>query len=158
MKPFRIEIKWALIFAVMTMAWMYMEKLLGWHDQKIADHASLTNFVAIPAIALYVFALLDKRKNYYGGHMSYAQGFMTGLIMTAIVTILSPLTQYIVSTYITPSYFPNAIRHAVETNAMSEENANEYFSLSNYIMQGLIGAPVMGLLTTLIVAIFTRKK
>jgi hypothetical protein len=158
MKPFRIEIKWALIFAVMTMAWMYMEKLLGWHDQKIADHASLTNFVAIPAIALYVFALLDKRKNYYGGHMSYAQGFMTGLIMTAIVTILSPLTQYIVSTYITPSYFPNAIRHAVETNAMSEEKANEYFSLSNYIMQGLIGAPVMGLLTTLIVAIFTRKK
>jgi hypothetical protein len=90
--------------------------------------------------------------------MSYAQGFMTGLIMTAIVTILSPLTQYIVSTYITPSYFPNAIRHAVETNAMSEEKANEYFSLSNYIMQGLIGAPVMGLLTTLIVAIFTRKK
>jgi hypothetical protein len=158
MKPFRIEIKWALIFAVMTMAWMYMEKLLGWHDQKIADHASLTNFVAIPAIALYVFALLDKRKNYYGGHMSYAQGFMTGLIMTAIVTILSPLTQYIVSTYITPSYFPNAIRHAVQTNAMSEEKANEYFSLSNYIMQGLIGAPVMGLLTTLIVAIFTRKK
>ncbi len=158
MKSIRIEIKWALIFSIMTLAWMLMEKMLGWHDEKISQHATLTNLVAIPAIAVYVFALLEKRKKYYSGHMSYAQGFMCGLIITAIVTILTPLTQYITSTYITPEYFPNAIRHAVQTNAMTAEKAEEYFSLKNYIMQGLIGAPVMGLLTTLIVAIFTRKK
>jgi hypothetical protein len=158
MKSIRIEIKWALIFSVMTLAWMLMEKMLGWHDQKIAQHATLTNLVAIPAIAVYVFALLDKRKNFYNGHMSYSQGFMTGLIITAIVTILAPLTQYITSTYITPQYFPNAIRHAVETKAMTQEKAEEYFSLKNYMMQSLIGAPVMGMITTLIVSIFTRKK
>jgi hypothetical protein len=46
----------------------------------------------------------------------------------------------------------------VSTGAMTQEAAEQYFSLKNYIIQGLIGAPVMGLVTTLIVAIFTRKK
>lgn len=158
MKSFRFEIKWAVIFTVMSLAWMAFEKMMGWHDQHIDKHATYTNFVAIPAIAVYVLALLDKRKNHYGGHMSYAQGFMSGLVITAIVTLLSPLTQYITSTVITPEYFPNAIKHAVSTGSMTQEAAEEYFSLKNYIIQGLIGAPVMGVITTLIVAIFTRKK
>jgi hypothetical protein len=158
MKSIRFEIKWALIFSVMTLAWMAFEKMMGWHDQHIDKHATYTNFVAIPAIAVYVLALLDKRKNHYGGHMSYAQGFMSGLVITAIVTLLSPLTQYITSTVITPEFFPNAIRHSVSTGAMTQEAAEQYFSLRNYIIQRLIGAPVIGLVTTLIVAIFTRSK
>jgi hypothetical protein len=83
---------------------------------------------------------------------------MSGLVITAIVTLLSPLTQYITSTVITPEFFPNAIRHSVSTGAMTQEAAEQYFSLRNYIIQRLIGAPVIGLVTTLIVAIFTRSK
>ena len=158
MKSFRFEIKWAVIFTVMSLAWMAFEKMMGWHDQHIDKHATYTNFVAIPAIAVYVLALLDKRKNHYGGHMSYAQGFMSGLVITAIVTLLSPLTQYITSTVVTPEFFSNATKYAVNSGAMTQEAAEEYFSLKNYIIQGLIGAPVMGVITTLIVAIFTRKK
>jgi hypothetical protein len=158
MTSFRYEIKWGLIFSVMTLAWMAFEKMMGWHDQHIDKHATYTNFVAIPAIAVYVLALLDKRKNHYGGHMSYAQGFMSGLVITVIVTLLSPLTQYITSTFITPGFFANATKHAVSKGMMTQEAAAQYFSLKNYIIQGLIGAPVMGLVTTLIVAIFTRRK
>jgi hypothetical protein len=158
MKSIRFEIKWGLIFSVMTLAWMAFEKMMGWHDEQISKHATYTNFVAIPAIAIYVLALLDKRKHHYGGHMSYAQGFMSGLVITVVVTLLSPLTQYITSTFITPQFFPNAIKHAVSTNAMTQAEAEKYFNLKSYIIQGLIGAPVMGLVTTLIVAIFTRRK
>ena len=158
MKSLRFEIKWAIIFVVMSLAWMLFERMMGWHDEHIDKHATYTNFVAIPAIAVYVLALLDKRKNHYGGHMSYAQGFMSGLAITVFVTLLSPLTQYITSAFITPQYFPNAIKHAVSTNAMTQDAAEKYFNLKSYIIQGLIGAPVMGLATTLIVAIFTRKK
>lgn len=158
MKSIRFEIKWAIIFAIMSLAWMLFERMMGWHDQHIDKHATYTNFVAIPAIAVYVLALLDKRKNHYGGHMSYAQGFMSGLVITAIVTLLSPLTQYITTTFITPEFFPNAIKHAVNSGTMTQEAAAQYFSLKNYIIQGLIGAPVMGLVTTLIVSIITRKK
>jgi hypothetical protein len=158
MKSFRFEIKWAIIFVLVSLLWMLFERAMGWHDEHIDQHATYSNFVAIPAIIIYVLALLDKRKNHYGGHMSYAQGFMSGLVITVIVTLLSPLTQYITSAFITPQFFPNAIKHAVSTNAMTQEAADKYFNLKSYIIQGLIGAPVMGIVTTLVVAIFTRRK
>jgi uncharacterized membrane protein len=90
--------------------------------------------------------------------MSYKQGVISGLIITAIVTLLSPLTQYITSTFITPEFFPNIIKYVVENNKMGKEEAENYFTLKNYIIQGLIGALVMGIITTLIVAFFTKKK
>lgn len=158
MKNLRIEIKWALIFTAMGLVWMVLEKLAGLHDEHIDKHAIYTNFVAIPAIAIYVLALLDKRENFYNGVMTYMQGFVTGVTITVFVTILSPLSQYITSTVITPGYFPNVIAYVVGKGEMTREAAEAYFNLSSYILQGLMFAPVMGVLTSVIVAIFTRRK
>ncbi len=52
----------------------------------------MTNFFAIIAIAVYVFALLDKRKRDFGGRMTWIQGFVSGVIISIIVALLSPLT------------------------------------------------------------------
>lgn len=157
MKQYNIEIKWAIAFVLMTLGWMLLERLSGLHHQHIDKHEIYTNFIALPAIAIYVFALLDKRKNFYGNTMSYKQGFISGLIITLIVTAFSPLTQYITTTIIAPQYFPNVIKYAVDAQKMTQQEANDFFNLKNYIVQGLIGAPIMGLVTTAIVAIFTRK-
>lgn len=158
MGKIKIEIKWALIFVLMTLVWILLERLAGLHDVNIDKHPIFTNFIAIPAIAIYIFALLDKRKNFYKGVMSYKQGFISGLIITLIVTILSPLTQYITSSFITPDYFNNAIKYAVENNLLSLQEAEGYFNLKSYIIQGLIGAPLMGIITSAIVAFFTKSK
>ena len=158
MKNIKIEIKWAVIFAIMSLLWMVLEKAVGLHDAHIDKHVIYTNFIAIPAIAVYVFGLLDKRKNFYHGKMTYLQSFISGMIITAFVTVLSPLTQYITSTFITPDYFQNAIAFGVSSGKTTQEAAEAYFNLENYIIQGLIGAPIMGLLTTAIVSIFTQKK
>lgn len=157
MSKYTIEIKWACAFILMSLAWMASEKIMGLHSTHIDKHAVFTNFIAVPAIALYVLALYDKRKNYYGGYITYGQGFRSGLIITVIVTLLSPLVQYITSTYITPGYFPNVIRYVTETGKMTQQEAESYFNLKSYIIQGLIGTPVMGLATTAVVALFTRK-
>jgi hypothetical protein len=60
MKNSRIEIKWAVIFAIVGLLWMFGEKLAGLHDEHINKHPSYSFLFAIPAIAVYVFALLDK--------------------------------------------------------------------------------------------------
>ncbi len=158
MKKLKIEIKWALIFAAMGLLWMLGEKLAGLHDQHIDQHERYTMFFAIPAIAVYVFALLDKRKNYYKGTMTYMQGFISGLIISVIVTALSPLTQYVTSYIITPEFFSNAIKYVVEHGRMTQVEAESYFSMKNYIIQGLMWGMGMGIVTSAIVAIFTRKK
>ena len=158
MKNIGIEVKWAFIFAVMMLAWMFLEKSLGWHDALIDQHSTMTNLVAIPAILIYVLALLDKKKNYYKGQMTYMQGFLSGVVISIIVAVLSPFTQYITLEYITPEYFNNIIEHTVSTGVMTQEAAEDYFNLKNYMVQSVIGALLMGVITSAIVAIFTKSK
>jgi len=158
MKKIKIEIKWAIIFTIMILVWMFIEKLAGFHSEHIDKHPIYTNFIIIPTIIIYVLALLDKRKNVYNGIMTYKQGLISGLIIALIVTILSPLTQYITSTIITPDYFSNVIKYVVNEGEMNQIEAENHFNLKSYIIQALIGAPIMGIVTTAIVAIFTRRK
>jgi len=80
------------------------------------------------------------------------------MIITSIVTLITPLTQYITSEIITPEYFPNIINYTVEQGEMTREAAEQYFNLNNYMIRATIGAFVMGIITTAIVAIFTMKR
>lgn len=157
-KKYGIELKWGVLFTVMMLLWLLLEKGLGWHDEFIGKHALYTNFVALPAIAFYVVALIDKRKNYYNGTMSYLQGFLSGVIISLVVMILSPLSQVITFMFITPDYFEHIIQYTVEQNHMTLEQAENYFNLSNYIRQSTLFAPLMGIATSAIVAVFVKRK
>ena len=157
MKKFSIEIKWGIIFTIFTLLWMAMERVLGWHDVHIDKHSIYTNLFAVPAIILTALTLLDKRKNYFNGKMSWKQGFLTGVGLTIVIALLSPISMWITNTLITPHYFENVISHSVQQGKLSQLDAEKYFSMSNYIKQSAIGAIVMGLVTSSIVAIFTKK-
>jgi len=158
MKNYKIEIKWALIFTTTMLTWMVLERWAGLHDVNIDKHPIVTNFIMIPAILIYVFALLDKKKNFYSGTMNYMQAVISGLVITLGVTMLSPFTQYITSTLITPDYFKNVIKYSLEHKLMSQENAESYFNLKSYMIQVTVGSAVMGAVTSLIVAFFTKSK
>jgi hypothetical protein len=159
MKKISIEIKWAFIFIAMSLLWMVLEKLAGLHSTHIDKQMYLTNLFAIPAIAAYVFALRDKKKNYYNGQMTYLQGLYSGLIISLIVTVFSPLTQWITSEVITPEYFPNVIEYSISTGYhATREEAEAFFSLDNYIKQSVMGAAMMGAITSAVVAFFVKTK
>ena len=158
MKKLGIEIKWALIFLVAQLGWMFLERITGLHGKHIAQHTTYTNLFAIIAILVYVFAIMDKRKNYYHGVMTYMQGFTVGLIITFIVTLFNPLIQYISLNYISPDYLPNITEYGVKSGKMTQEAAEIYFSMKSYIIQGIIGALLMGVVTSAIVAIFFWRK
>lgn len=159
MKNIKIEIKWAIIFSVVALLWMVLEKLFGLHGKYIDYHLYLTNLFAIPAIIVMLMALKDKNKNFYGGQMNYKQGLISGIVLSVIIALISPLTQWITSYVITPEYFPNVIKRSVEigyfkTTAEAEAN----FNYQNYAIQGAIGALVMGIVTTVIAMIFIQTK
>ncbi len=158
MKKFAIEIKWGIIFSLISLAWVFLEKILGWHDENIAQHAIYTNLFAIVAIVLYVLALLDKRKNFYNGQMTWSQGFISGIVISIVVAILSPVAMYITHNFITPDYFTNVIDYSVESGVMKREDAEEYFNLTSYIIQSFFFALVVGVVTSAVVAFFVRTK
>jgi hypothetical protein len=136
---------------------MALEKNLGWHDRLIEQHATYTLLYAPIAILIYVFALFEKRRKTYSGRMSYIQGFLSGLVLTLIVVLLTPLSQYLSHSVISPDYFSNIIQLTVNTGKMTLVEAEGYFNLMNYITQSFLFASVMGVLTTSVVMIFLRS-
>lgn len=159
MKTIKIEIKWAIIFSVVGLLWMLLEKLSGLHSTYIDYHLYLTNLFAIPAIIVMVMALKDKKKNFYNGQMTYKQGLISGIILSLFIAVISPLTQWITSYVISPEYFPNVIKRSVELGYYSStEEAQANFNYKNYAVQGAIGALIMGIVTTAIAMIFIRTK
>ncbi|MCU4173459.1 DUF4199 domain-containing protein [Carboxylicivirga sp. N1Y90] len=158
MKKIAVEIKWGIVFFAVIILWTVFEKLMGWHDVNIEQHRIYSSFFALPAIAIYVLALIDKRKRDYGNKMTWVQGFMTGLIIAVIVAILSPLGQLLTHEYLSPEYFSNVIAYVVKTGEMNQVDAEAYFNLKSYIIMSIKGAIMMGVLTSAVVALFVRKK
>ena len=159
MGKFKIEIKWAIIFSVMGLLWMLLEKIAGLHSTYIDYHLYLTNLFAIPAIIVMVMALRDKKKNYYNNQITYTQGLISGIVLSVFIALLSPATQWITSFVITPEYFPNVITRSVELGYYSTtDEAEANFNYKNYAIQGAIGALVMGIVTVAIAMIFIRTK
>jgi len=158
MKNYQIEIKWGVIFFASSLLWMYFEKLMGWHDVLIDKHPFYTNFFGIIAVAIYLFAIHDKRKNFFRGKMSWKQGFVSGVILSIVIALLSPIGTLVTHYLITPEFFENAIESSVERNTMKREDAEAYFNLSSYVIQSIAGALMMGVVTSALVALILRKK
>lgn len=159
MDKIKIEIKWALIFSLMTLAWIFIEKIAGLHSENIDLHPYLTNIFAVPAIIVMVLALKDKKKNFYNGSMTYMQGLISGVILSAFISILSPLTQWIITNVISPDFFKNMIDFTLDLGYYkTQEDAEAYFNYENYAKQSAIGAFVMGVITTAVAMILLQTK
>lgn len=157
MGKFKTEIKWGIIFVLTTLIWNFLEKSLGFHGENIAQHAVVSNFFMIPAFFIYVLGIREKREKDLGGTMTFKQGFIAGMIITLVVTVFTPLTQYLVSTVITPDYFQNKIDYSVEIETYTQEEAENVFNLQSYMVQSTLLAPAIGAVTSLLVALFMKK-
>jgi hypothetical protein len=148
MANLRIEIKWAIYFAGMTLAWMALEKMSGLHGKYIDYH-----------LWFMVLALQDKKKNFFHGRMSYRQGLISGILLSAFIALLSPLTQWIITYVITPDYFQTVIKRSVEIGYYpTTEAAAAQFNYKNYAINSTLFAFVFGAITTAIAMIFIQTK
>ncbi|MCG2612472.1 DUF4199 domain-containing protein [Flavobacterium sp. SM15] len=158
MKNFAIEIKWGLIYIVASLLWMALEKTVGLHDVHIDKHPIYTMLFLFVAIAVYSLAIRDKKKNFFKGEMTWKQGFVSGIVMTIVAALLTPLMQYITSAFITPDFFKNAIAYAVEHNKVTREQAESYFNMKSYITQATFGTLSFGVVISAISAFFNKSK
>ena len=159
MKNLKIEIKWALIFSVVSLLWMLLEKLFGLHGRNIDYHLYLTNLFYLPAIWVLVLALKDKKQSFHSGTMSYGQGLVCGIVLSIFIALLAPLVQWVISYVISPEYFPNVIKRSVELGyfkTAAEAEAN--FNYENYAINSAVFIFIFGLVTSAIAMIFIRSK
>ena len=154
----KIEIKWGLIFVITSLLWAMIEKSFGFHDQHLDKHAVFTMFFMLPAVLIFFFALWDKKRSYYHGKMTFSQGFVSGLIITLVVALFSPLSQYLTTEVISPDFFGNTIAYVTKHNIMPAAEAEAHFNLQNYMLLSVVGAILSGILTSAIAALFMRSR
>lgn len=153
----KIELKWGLIFAFVALLWITLEYLVGLHGRYIRWHPWLTMFFVIPAVVMMVMSIVEKR-TVLGGHITFKQAFLCGLGVSIIVGLLTPITQIIFHRFINPGFFESFINYAVTTQQATLEQAQKYFNLTSYIIQGMIFAVIVGAITSLAIAAMIRKE
>jgi hypothetical protein len=159
MKNVKIELKWAIVFSVMMLLWMLLEKIVGLHSAHIDKHEYVSNLFVIPAVIVYVLALKDKKKIFYQGLISYKQGVVAGIILSVIITLIYPLVQWTISYVITPEYFHNAIAYSLETGYYkTREESEAFFNFKNYVILGAAWALCLGIITSLTAMVFLKTK
>jgi len=158
MKNFSVEIKWGILFSLLSMVWVIGEFVVGLHDIHIAKQPIYTNLFAFVAISIYALALRDKKVNYFKGEMSWQQGFLCGLVLSAVVALLSPIVQYVSYTFISPRFFANIIDYSVKNKVQTLAEAEAYFNMRTYIIQGISGSLSMGVISSSIIAYLLKTK
>lgn len=158
MKNFAIEIKWGIIFVLVGIVWVFIEKSLGYHDEKIASQV-LFSFLFVP-IAFFIFflGLREKKQKFYTNAITWRQSFVSGILISVVVAVCSPLSQYVVLELISPDYLDNMSALAIKNKKMSENEALAYFNLNNYMWQSVYFALSTGVVTSAIVSLFIRTK
>lgn len=160
MKNFSIEIKWALRFTLLTLAWAIGEKAIGLHDEYIEHYATYTNLFVIPAVLFFYLAIKEKKRFVYNNIIDFRQGFMAGLIMTVIIALLNPFVQLVIYKSITPHFFDNIIAYKLKNKnfPMTLANAKLIFNLKTYMIESTFTALSKGFITGALVSLFLRNK
>ena len=158
MKSYSIEIKWAIRFTLLTLAWAIGEKLIGLHDVYIQNYGLCSLLFVFPAFLFFYLAIAEKKKYSFGNEMNWRQGFVTGILISFIIALLNPIAQYVIYSSITPHFFENIIEYKTKNTVMTLKTAKDIFNLKAYIIQTTFSGLSYGVITGAIVSLFVRNK
>mgnify|MGYP003520347523 FL=1 len=158
MKKFKIEFKWAVIMSIIFLAWMTLEKQLGFHDEKIKWQPLFNLLYIFPTFILYFLALNEKKKVYYNGNMNWKQGIISSIIISFIIVIFSPISQFILHEFISPNFIENTINQIVLSKKLSIIEAKEYTTLTSSIWKNISDSLSFGVVIGAIVAYILKPK
>ncbi|RKS02275.1 MULTISPECIES: DUF4199 domain-containing protein [unclassified Flavobacterium] len=162
MKNYSIEIKWTLRFILLVLAWAIGEKFTGLHDQHIDQYALYTNLFAIPALLFYYLALKEKKKYVYNNNITWSQGFASGVVLSFFIALLMPIAQFVIYKSISPHFFETIIEYKTKSPLLSRhvtlKDAQSYFNLKSYMIQGVFSGLSMGIITGALVSLLLRNK
>ena len=158
MKKFAIEIKWAIISIIIFLAWMTLEKELGFHSEKIKWQPLFNLLYIFPTFFLYFLAIREKKKKYYNNNINWKQGLISAIVISFIIVLFSPITQFITHEFISPDFLENTINQIVLSKKLTLEEAKEYTTLTSSIWKNISDGLSFGVVIGAIVAYILKTK
>ncbi len=157
MKKFAVEIKWGIRYAFLWILWLFIEKSSGYYETKISDYALYSLLFIVVTLFVYYVAIKEKKKEFFKNDMSWKQGCVTGIFLTIVMAILTPVCQIIFHKAIAPEFFPNMIEYSI-SKGNSREIAENYFNLSSFIIQNVFSTLSLGVVISAIMALLLQTK
>jgi hypothetical protein len=157
MKKFEIELKWATAFTAISIAWVYLEKFLGYHDAKVSSQAIFSFWLMIPQALIYIVAIRQKREKYYGGEITWQKAFISGVVLSAVIAGLSPAAIYLMLEFISPEFLSNIVEVRAE-QGMPREGLVQIYNLNNMVTQAIFNNLATGVFFSAIIALFLKNK
>jgi hypothetical protein len=129
----KLELKWVIIIFAVHIFWHILTRALGLYgDRSSYEELSLFVFAFVYAL-LMLLALLDLRSR-NKGYLNRRHGFSSGLFISFILVVLSPLMVAILAFGIQPDFFNIMISNSIANGEyLSYEAAASEYSYWNYV-------------------------
>ncbi|MCH8524821.1 MAG: DUF4199 domain-containing protein [Balneolales bacterium] len=153
----KIELKFGLLYAAATLIWISIEYLLGFHSTYIVLHPYASFLFLFVAIAV-IYQGMKSRKEFHNGEITYGQLFLSGVYITIVAVLVSPLTNYVFHSFINQDFFEAMIRMSIDQMRMTEDMAREHFNLKRYTQLNIVFGLISGVVISLFTAAILRKR
>jgi hypothetical protein len=157
MKKFEIELKWASAFTAISIAWVYFEKYLGYHDTNVSSQPIFSFWLMVPQALIYIVAIRQKRERYYGGEITWQKAFISGVVLSAIIAGLSPAAVYLMTEFISPEFMSNIVEVRAE-QGLPREGLEQIYNLNTMLRDAIFNNLATGVFFSAIIALFLKNK
>jgi tetrahydromethanopterin S-methyltransferase subunit B len=90
--------------------------------------------------------------------MNWKQGLISAIIISFIVVLFSPITQFITHEFISPDFLENTINYTVSRKKITLSAAKEYTTLTSSIWKNISDGLSFGVVIGAIVAYILKTK
>ena len=157
-----IAFKWAVIYLVTSIVLIFLFQFLD------IDQSSPSRYITFLPYIAFLFLAQKEYRDIKGGYMSFGDGFLAGLFFAIFSGIMSSIFTYLYFNFIYPHAYEeilSAMQAKFVAAGMSDGQIDSQMSIwKNHgvlitAIGGLIGAPVIGAIISLIgAAIFKRER
>jgi len=157
MNKFKIEFKWAIYYTFLGIIWFKLENYLGFHGEGVANQAVFSNLIYLFIFGIYILFLMDKKKNYYNGIMTWQQGLISGVVLSVLAMILAPFAIYFKLKYVNPNFFEQMIQASTK-RGINLENAEALYNMKAYITLGVVDCLSFGIIFAALASSIVKSK
>ncbi|MPR32445.1 DUF4199 domain-containing protein [Salmonirosea aquatica] len=160
----RTEFKYAAILSVLLFVWLCLEFWIGFHDRYVS-YLPLTTFLTSLVWSVGLFLeIREKEHTHPALTWNYGKRFRTAFLTTVLALPMLLLSRWIFYDLINPDFFNNVLTQSREWTAAgsgfesSVEMMEDYFEMKAYQTSSLIFNLLTGLVFSLLLPLFFRKK
>lgn len=163
-----LEVRNGILIAFGCFLWLLLENVLGLHGQYIGLQDLFSWLIILIPLSGIYFTLKYKRDKIQQGTISFIESLRSSSIITATVSLSSPLFVWLYVSAVNPTYLifkqENALKIIrdsqidVNTLLLREDAIKKSFETFSYLLSAFVFALAVCLTLSIVLSILIRKK